>query len=770
MVNQQASNPGYQQREGEPPPGAKKKVIRAWTDDGKMDNAFTPPIGFYATDAFTDKALEWLDEPQLKTQPFFLYLPYTAPHYPLHAWPEDIAKYEGRYDAGYEAIRNQRHQRMQELGIIDSDTPLPAWKGADWSSMKGQDKALMRRRMEVYLEALSRDGKVLGTLGKGWPAYRTAAGVSATGHQPWRELTATLHREDVPKGTTQARAVCSVQVAVPGDGYAFFDDLACRPVPVTSDFQLLQDEVVQAGNLGSPTEPLSFRFDIYAPELASQSIDAKLEVKGYWGVTVRERAVRITIDDSGRASIETKLKQFPRTGWYSVRLQDDAGRTLCESAFGMVDPSLASSDVDPASPYGVAEVNERDLEVARRVGIKAVRHSVTFNVQWGWIEPKRGQFNSYVLNEAITKADRLEPFGIQSGVMIGGWSPKNIPQWAQQPTDRSYNDTHQRKIRPKGNYSLPSDLKAWQAYLSHVSTAFRGKLGVWEIWNENDIPEFWQGSVEDYLTLLRSSSQAIRAADPQAKIAMCGISTTIVGQDHHEWFKKRRDEVQRELDIDFDPRGFLNRVLRDGKDDFDILNFHPYGTLDQIEKGCRLVRDAAIKHGCEDRPLWITETGVGTHLTGPYRATPQEQARRYWQIHAICRAYGADKLFWLSFVDLGRDPHYHWDNFGLLDLDRVPKPALLAQAALARHLGNASFVKQIPLGDNIRAFEFDRDGVPVTMIWSDRYQTLQRPLTGASTVRDIMGNQRATFAAAILTELQIGPDPILLIGGRIKNE
>lgn len=155
-------NPGYQQREGEPPPGAKKKVVRPWTDDGKLDNAFTPPIGFYATDAFTDKALEWLDEPQLKEQPFFLYLPYTAPHYPLHARPEDIAKYEGRYDAGYEAIREERYQRMKHLGIINSKTPLPEWRGKDWSKMKDETKVLMRRRMEVYAAMVDRVDQNIG--------------------------------------------------------------------------------------------------------------------------------------------------------------------------------------------------------------------------------------------------------------------------------------------------------------------------------------------------------------------------------------------------------------------------------------------------------------------------------------------------------------------------------------------------------------------------------------------------------------------------------
>lgn len=163
-------NPGYQQREGEPPPGSKQKVIRFWVDDDEIDDAFTPPIGFYATDAFTDKALAWLDEPQLDEQPFFLYLPYTAPHYPLHAWPQDIAKYEGRYDRGYEAIREERYARMIELGIIDKSTRLPPWDGKGWDSLSEKQKALMAKRMEVYAAMIDRVdqniGRVLAKLEK----------------------------------------------------------------------------------------------------------------------------------------------------------------------------------------------------------------------------------------------------------------------------------------------------------------------------------------------------------------------------------------------------------------------------------------------------------------------------------------------------------------------------------------------------------------------------------------------------------------------------
>ncbi|MEM9368635.1 MAG: sulfatase-like hydrolase/transferase [Planctomycetota bacterium] len=662
---------------------------------------------------------------------------------------------------------------------LEGSGKSPVWRSSVFPLDTNRDHTLSARlrtirmkgnRAEFYLEALDASGKVFGTLGKGWPAYRTAAGVSATATQAWQTLNATIRREDIPKGATHARAVCAVQVHDASEGFAFFDDLACQRETLTSRFQLFQESQRQAGNLGTPSKPLVFRFDLDAPEMADQSFCATMSIGGYYGVSLREREVAFEFDQAGRAQADVDVKAFQRMGWYSVRLYDASGQAICKSAFGMVDPTLADSAVDPLSPYGVAEVGDDSLEIARRVGIKSVRHGVTFRVQWGWIEPHPGHFNDHILKEAIKKTERLESFGIQTGVMIGGWSDKNIPPWAQNKTSSVYKDTQQRQDRPKGNYSLPAKLDAWQKYLSHIAAVFRGRLLGWEIWNENDIPAFWQGSVEDYLKLLEGSAAAVRAADPDAKIAMCGISTTIVGQDHQEWLKQHKEEVRRQLDIDFDPRGFMHRVIRDGKQDFDILNFHPYGTIDEIEKGCRLFRSAAASSGCEDRPLWITETGVGTHVSGPYQATPQGQARMLWKIHAICRAHGASKIFWLSFADLGRDPHYHWDNFGLLDYDRIPKPALLAHAALAKHLANAAFVREVPVEEGVRAFEFDRDGEPITMLWSDERQSIRPTLSAPVLIRDIMGNARGEFGVGSKTPLVIGPDPILLFGGRLQSD
>jgi arylsulfatase len=99
------------------------------------DQPYTPPDqGFYMTDAFTDRALGFLDQ-RPKDKPFFLYLPFTSPHWPLHALPEDIDKYRGKYLGGWDELREQRRDRMIKMGLIKKEWPLaprdsgaPAWK------------------------------------------------------------------------------------------------------------------------------------------------------------------------------------------------------------------------------------------------------------------------------------------------------------------------------------------------------------------------------------------------------------------------------------------------------------------------------------------------------------------------------------------------------------------------------------------------------------------------------------------------------------------
>jgi len=83
----------------------------------------------YKTDFITDYALKWLDEAFDKEDPFFLYLPYHAAHYPLQAKIEDIAKYRGKYLKGWDVLRQQRFEKMQTMGVLPDNAILSPPEG-----------------------------------------------------------------------------------------------------------------------------------------------------------------------------------------------------------------------------------------------------------------------------------------------------------------------------------------------------------------------------------------------------------------------------------------------------------------------------------------------------------------------------------------------------------------------------------------------------------------------------------------------------------------
>ena len=113
------------------------------------NNMIAPWDGFYYTDAISDYSTHFIDNHR-EDNPFFMYVSYTAAHWPMHAKPEDIAKYKGRYSAGWDALRKERHQRMIKMGLVDPqwemtprDEGVTAWEDEPM-------KEWQTRRMEVY--------------------------------------------------------------------------------------------------------------------------------------------------------------------------------------------------------------------------------------------------------------------------------------------------------------------------------------------------------------------------------------------------------------------------------------------------------------------------------------------------------------------------------------------------------------------------------------------------------------------------------------------
>jgi arylsulfatase len=118
---------------------------------------------FYYTDRISDYAVDYIDSHN-GDEPFFMYVAYTAPHWPMHALPEDIAKYKGRYDEGWDVLRAERHQRMIDMGLVSADWPLAPRdpKARPWSDIKM--KKWNTRRMEVYAAMVDRLDQGIGRI------------------------------------------------------------------------------------------------------------------------------------------------------------------------------------------------------------------------------------------------------------------------------------------------------------------------------------------------------------------------------------------------------------------------------------------------------------------------------------------------------------------------------------------------------------------------------------------------------------------------------
>ncbi|MDB5347527.1 MAG: atsA 19 [Schlesneria sp.] len=121
------------------------------------------PKQYYYTQALSDHARRFVSEHQRNhaDKPFFMYLAYTAAHWPMHALEEDIQKQRGRYDAGYDAIRQARFAKARKLGLIDPAWKLTPTKG-DWDSV--QDQAWEARCMEVYAAMIESMDRGIGEL------------------------------------------------------------------------------------------------------------------------------------------------------------------------------------------------------------------------------------------------------------------------------------------------------------------------------------------------------------------------------------------------------------------------------------------------------------------------------------------------------------------------------------------------------------------------------------------------------------------------------
>ena len=124
--------------------------LGTYYEDGKFVENL--PEDFFSTDFYTDLLIDYLDSDADSDKPWFAYLAYTAPHWPLQAPDEYLDKYKGVYDEGYEVLREQRIARGKDLGVIPQEAKMyPRLPTVPpWNELSAEEKAVASREMEIY--------------------------------------------------------------------------------------------------------------------------------------------------------------------------------------------------------------------------------------------------------------------------------------------------------------------------------------------------------------------------------------------------------------------------------------------------------------------------------------------------------------------------------------------------------------------------------------------------------------------------------------------
>ena len=147
-----------------------------YADDAKADLWFNGrqldvhgpelPHGWYTTDLWTDYGIKFVDQGIASKKPFFLYLAYNAPHFPLEAPLDEIARFRGKYKIGWDQLREQRRARAIEQGVVDKSWALsprpPAVKA--WDSLSPEQKDHFDHVMSIYAAVISHMDSAVGRL------------------------------------------------------------------------------------------------------------------------------------------------------------------------------------------------------------------------------------------------------------------------------------------------------------------------------------------------------------------------------------------------------------------------------------------------------------------------------------------------------------------------------------------------------------------------------------------------------------------------------
>lgn len=244
----------------------------------------------------------------------------------------------------------------------------------------------------------------------------------------------------------------------------------------------------------------------------------------------------------------------------------------------------------------------------------------------------------------------------------------------------------------------------WGQYCFKFAERYGDRVASYEIWNEPDLDQYWQGTAEEYFYLMKTCYMAIKAADPNSTVLMAGLVLVV---DRTFFQTVLRLATQ-------DPQGAANNYF------FDVANLHVYGDSTDIYTTSIAMRNTMSQYGLGHKDIWITETNIALAGHGRFpnadllHVTEEEQAWFILQAAMNAHAAGVKRLMFFRLADDGMD-----ESFGLVHQTGAPRPSYKALQLASNLLYDiTSARREVRSGVNIAYFRRS-DGTRVTALYSE---------------------------------------------------
>ncbi|MFY9805033.1 MAG: glycosyl hydrolase [Candidatus Acidiferrales bacterium] len=336
-------------------------------------------------------------------------------------------------------------------------------------------------------------------------------------------------------------------------------------------------------------------------------------------------------------------------------------------------------------------------------------------VTWPDIEPARGDWRFGTLDKSLQMA---EEHG--TGVVLTlGLTPRWASARPQEPSGYA-----------PGYAAEPADFADWRTFVTTVATRYKGRIHVYEIWNEPNLKQFWTGSVDQLVELTRDASLIIHGIDPQAQVVSPAVTS---------YYGVR----------------YLDDFLRKGGGQYvDIIGYHFYvgdQPPEAMVQVIRLVQKAMADNGVANKPLWDTE--AGWFKPNPF---PSEELGAAYLARAYIMNWAAkvQRFYW-----------YAWDNHKMTIQttaadDRTLTPAGRAFGVIQKWLIGARMDFCNQDDDHSWTCQLDRNGTHQWIVWNSAGpKTIPIPASWhANSITPLLEETRPWGG----TTLEIGPVPILV--------